>query len=186
MRRFNVSQQAHKGFTILELMITVAVGAIAMAIAVPNMQSFVENQRQATSSNKLLSSLLAARDEALTNNVRVTVCPSRNGTSCQAVNWDQGHIAFIDLDSDQVVDAGDRMVAIGESASSGIGIETGSFGTFLMYRPNGRIMVNNTGENEGTFAICDDRGGSKARTLTINTSGRPRISYGATCAIDTI
>ncbi len=72
------------GFTLLELMVTVAVVAILAAVATPSLVSVVNSNRLATQANELVASLQIARSEAIRLNNTVTLCRSTDGASCAA------------------------------------------------------------------------------------------------------
>lgn len=163
------------GFTLIELMIAVALSAVLLSMAVPAMNTFVSNSRQTGAMNDFLASMHMARSTAITMNTRVTVCPSANGDSCEAVPWDQGWIVFTDDDSDQSVDAGETIVS-SSTGGDGLSFASAEFGDFLMYRPNGRAMNGSVTGNSGQFTVCDHRGAEHAKVLIVDLSGRPRIS----------
>ncbi len=79
----NCSRQ--RGFTLGELMVTLAVAGIAVSIAVPGFNNMMNNNRRIEAVNEFLSTMHVARSEAITRNVRVTVCPSASGDDCEAV-----------------------------------------------------------------------------------------------------
>lgn len=82
----------HKGFTITELMITVAIMAILMAVAVPSFTELIARSRLASASNDLLASLMYARSEAVRTNGIVSVCRVAAAGSDVCVangNWDR-------------------------------------------------------------------------------------------------
>jgi len=163
------------GFTLIEMMVAIGLAALLMSMAVPAMNLFVSNARQTGAINDFVSSLHAARSTAITTNARVTVCPSAGGTDCEAVSWDQGWIVFRDPDSDQTVDAGEVIVAASDGAA-GLTFSSAEFGSFLMYRPTGRVMNASINGNAGQFTVCDSRGDSHAKVMIIELSGRPRSS----------
>jgi type IV fimbrial biogenesis protein FimT len=171
----SVSAKCQDGFTLAELLVALAIGGLLFSVAIPSYVGFTKNSRQVSSANELLASLHAARDLAITRNVRVTVCTSAGGTNCEAVSWDDGWIVFLDQDGDQSVDVGETIERVGEELGA-LNLASSQFGSFIIYRPNGRIMVNTVQENIGEFAFCDDRGSSHARALVIGMSGRPRVS----------
>lgn len=85
-----MSAMHHKtrGFTLIELMVTLAVAAILLGIAVPSYQNFTINSRMASQANDLVTALNFARSEAVKRGVNVTVCAGP-GAGC-GVSWAQG------------------------------------------------------------------------------------------------
>ncbi|MET0536076.1 MAG: GspH/FimT family pseudopilin [Steroidobacter sp.] len=77
------------GFTIIELMITVSVASILLAIAIPSFNQMMVSSRLVAQSNDVVSGLSLARSEAIKRNATVTVCRSTDGTSCATStgNW---------------------------------------------------------------------------------------------------
>ena len=63
------------GFTLIELMVTIAVAAILLTVAVPGFQSLVQNNRATTAAKQLSTEINFARSEAVTRGVEVSVCP---------------------------------------------------------------------------------------------------------------
>ena len=83
------------GFSLLELMITVAVAAILMALAVPSFTSLINNNRLTSGSNALVTAMHHARSEAVRRNARVTLCASADGATCAGTgNW-QGWVTLV-------------------------------------------------------------------------------------------
>ena len=171
-----IARTAQRGFTLIEMMVAVALTGLLLSMAVPALQQFTSNARQTSTINDFVSSMHIARSTAVTTNFRTTVCASANGVSCQAVSWDEGWIVFGDRDSDQAVDADETIVASSDGAD-GLDIRSAEFGQFLMYRPNGRVMTASAAGNSGQFTVCDRRGSEYAKVLIVDLSGRPRLSY---------
>lgn len=163
------------GFTLIELMIAIALTAMLMSMAVPAMDVFVSNARQTGAINDFVSSMHLARSTAITTNTRVTLCPSANGTTCEIIGWDRGWIVFSDLDSDQIVDLDETITSRFEGVNN-LSIDSAEFANFLLYRPNGRVMNAAVDGSAGEFVVCDDRGASHAKVMIIELSGRPRLS----------
>lgn len=165
-----------RGFTLAELLITLAVGSILLSVAVPSYTVFVRNAGQVASANELISSLHHARDLAITRNLRVTVCPSSAGADCEAdAGWDDGWIVFADPDDSRSVN-GAESVGRAVSDVEALSISSDEFGSFLVYRPNGRVMAGSVTDNTGELTLCDERGSEHARVVIIDVSGRPRVS----------
>jgi type IV fimbrial biogenesis protein FimT len=164
-----------RGFTLIELMIAIALSALLLSMAIPALDQFTTNARQTGAVNDFVSSMHIARSTAVTTNFRTTICASASGTNCEAVSWDQGWIVFSDRDSDQTVDNDETIVASSDGID-GLSIQSGEFGQFLMYRPNGRVMTTTATGNSGQFTVCDNRGSDYAKVLIVDLSGRPRLS----------
>lgn len=75
------------GFTLIELMITVAVLAVVLAIAVPSFQGITNRNRLSAITNEVVAAIQLTRMEAIRRNERVVMCPTTNGTTCNGANW---------------------------------------------------------------------------------------------------
>ena len=164
------------GFTLVELIVTVAISALMLSMAVPSLDGLLSGARQTGAINDFVTSVHRARSTAITENTRVTLCPSRSGADCEKVAWSDGWIAFADVDSDQSVDASDKIISIA-AATPGVTIQSPEFPNGLLYRPNGRV----TGDTEtagifGSFTVCDNRGIRSGKVMIVDFSGRPRLS----------
>jgi len=170
-----MSKPKRAGFTLIELITTIAVASILLSLAVPGVRNFTMNARQAGSINEFVSAMHLARNTAITTNSRVTVCASAGGDNCEATTWNQGWLVFIDDNSDQLVTPGERVIGAGAGSVS-LDIDSAQFGRFFMYRPNGRVMNAAVTTNTGEFTVCDERGADHARVVIVDISGRPRLS----------
>lgn len=85
-----------RGFTLMELIITVAIAAIVLAVGVPSFQGMMRNNRAATQANEMIAALNLARSEAAKRGSRVSLCPSSSGTGCGGTDWSSGWIVFVD------------------------------------------------------------------------------------------
>ena len=82
--RTPLSVGGQQGFTLIELIVTIVVGAILSALAIPAFQAFVMNDRDSAQINSLAYSFNYARSEAVkrASSNGVTVCPSLDGLNC--------------------------------------------------------------------------------------------------------
>lgn len=93
MPEFGTSQQgvnASSGFTLIELMVTIAVLTIVITVAVPSFTSLVTSSRLNAQANQLLAAIEYAKTEAVKNNATVIFCHSADGNSCTvppAASW---------------------------------------------------------------------------------------------------
>ncbi len=167
--------QQERGFTLIEMMVGIALVALLMSMAVPALDMFTNNARQTGAVNDFVASMHAARSTAVTTNSRVTVCPSINGLGCAAVPWDQGWIVFTDPNSNQIFDVDETIVST-SGGIAGLTIVSTEFASFITYRPNGRVMNASINGSAGQFTVCDNRGAGHAKVMIVDLSGRPRFS----------
>lgn len=88
-----MNRKLRSGFTLIELMMAIAVLAILIAVAAPAMRVTIQNNRLTTQANDLLTAFQFARSEALRVNGDVAICSSSNGTACGG-SWAEGWIVF--------------------------------------------------------------------------------------------
>ena len=162
-----------KGFSLIELLVVLAVMAIFLTTVLPDMRNLVARERTTVSVNKLRSSLALARTLAITRHSYIHACPSEDGQSCiRSDNWQQGWILFEDSNHDKQRDDGEAILQVVDPLANGTRISLrGSFGIrhYLKYKPDGSAFPN------GSFLVCHpDSGIGKA--LVIIHSGRVRLS----------
>ena len=172
-----------RGFTLIELMVTISLVAVLITLGVPGMQQMMRSNARASSSNELISTINQARSEAVKRNTEVSLCPSTNGTSCTGgTAWAGGWIAFVDDDLDGVAEAndgngtwntGEEILTVVSALSNTTTINS-SF-TTITYRPNGRMRTSASAE-QAEFILCDAQGVSDATAVLIWISGRPQSS----------
>lgn len=97
------------GFTLIELMVTIAVVAVLAAIAFPSFQSTIRSSRVSSTNNEVLGLLSLARSEAIRSNRGGGVCGSSDGASCDG-GWSGGMLAFADANGDGALSAGETVL----------------------------------------------------------------------------
>ena len=190
------------GFTLIELMFTVVVLAVLLAIGVPNFRDFLRNSRMAAQANDLLSAVNLTRSEAVKRRAPVTLCAGTAGCSSTG-NFEDGWLVYVDTDSDGVVDAGEDVLRR-HTAMPG-GIETAVFETadatsteeddpdftdsdtrYVSFGQSGfRRMNDGSMPIALGLVLCDARGNvasgggpgmSAARAVEFTTSGRAAVT----------
>lgn len=165
------------GFTLVELLVTLSVAAILLAVAVPNFITFVQNNRLVGQANDLVTMLNYARSESIKRGLSVTVCSSADGATCAgSTTWDTGFIVFADTNGDGVVDGGEDVLQVRQAMEGGNTLRSGTR-TRVTYQSNGF----SSGFND-TFRLCDSRGTTSARAIVVSNQGRVSTSTGtASC-----
>lgn len=164
-----------RGFTLIELLVALAVLAILVAIALPSFEETIKDNRINTEQRKLLSAINLARSEASSRNQVITI--GSDGGS----RWDNGFKIYTDDEATgNTAYASGADVLIKEIAGNQdaslkmISNSTGS--SFISFKGNG--LLNEA--NDVVIAICDDRGASEGRQITINRVGRATVTSPAT------
>ncbi len=166
----------HRGFSLLELLVALAVGALLLSVGVPSFVTVTKNANIINSSNRFLADLHYTRDLAITRNRRVAMCPSTDGATCDSTDWTVGWMVFVDDDGDQTADAGEPVERVAEGLSD-LAVDTNQFSAAITYRPNGRAMGASLATEVGAFLVCDDRGSDHARGIIVDFGGRPRVTH---------
>lgn len=161
-----------RGFTLLELMVTITILALVLSFGVPSFQQVMADSRRTSDVNELLLSLNLARSEALKRNQHVSICKSADGAACGdvATSWNDGWIVFVNNGSANVdtVNVGEEILLV-KPALSRNAVLTPDAGVadFAAFRPSGRINTS------GGFVLCDGRSAEHARGVFISPTGRP-------------
>ena len=164
------------GFTLVELMVVVAIAGLAMAFAIPAMGNFIKNERLVTQINTLVGHLAYARSEAVTRRQQIILCASGTMTSCSGADWADGWILFIDADNSSTFNAGE-LILRAKAPLEGIGTSlNSSTGSMIIYDNRGFSPNSN-----GVFSLCDDRGAAHVKSISITNTGRVRRGGSASC-----
>lgn len=161
--------RAH-GFTLVELMVTVALVAILAGIGIPSFNNLVAQNRVISSINEFHAGLRLARSEAVKRNANVVFCASSNQSTCTGT-WGSGWLVYQDLDGDNTAD-NNEVIRVGDAVQTGFALTFSGGGTAITFLPRGM-----TDEQSGTFKLCDkDRVASRARGIVLLTTGSTRRS----------
>jgi type IV fimbrial biogenesis protein FimT len=157
--------KSNRGLSVIEILVTLAVGGILAAVALPAFSALVQNDRDIDELNSLVSSLDYARTEAAKRDVNITVCASTDGSTCNGANWANGWIV-VDASRDArplrampALNPAHTLTSSGSTAS-------------VTFQSRGLI----TPTKLTTFTICDARGAADAREIEISSTGRVAAS----------
>lgn len=159
------------GFTLLEILATLAVVAVLATLAVPAFRETLLNTRRDDALSGLTRALHLARAESLRSGRPTVVCSLDGARECapRDADWSRGWQVFVkqdDTDTTRLA-AGDRLL-LEERASDGSVLSTNR--RSYVYRPFNRRSTN------GSFVFCDPRGGRAARAVIVSHTGRPRVA----------
>ena len=184
----------YTGFTLIELMVALAVLGILLSVGLPKMSVFFKGSRMVTNANEMLSGLHIARSEAVKRNSRVTICKSVNADSTSptcatgAEGWDKGWIVFVEGKNEDNVygqyTAADgallRVNAGAEGNNVTITASVAGIDKYVSFTSRGAPKLRNGSSQSGVFRVCDARGlknaagGVVARGVVLSASGRVR------------
>ncbi|MFQ5759463.1 MAG: GspH/FimT family pseudopilin [Acidiferrobacterales bacterium] len=161
-----VKNRVFSGFTLIELITTLVIAAILMAMAAPSFTSFIKNNRLVSQTNELLADLAFARSEGVKRAANITVCKSTDGLTCNAgADWNDGWIT---------VTAGGQVLRAHEALNDeNTMVGTGDVANQIVYDRTGR--ANNL-LAAAEFRVCDYRGAAKGRLIQIAVTGRARVA----------
>ncbi len=162
------------GYTLVELITTLAIVSILLAIAIPSFQWLSARARVSTSVNLFLSHLYQARSEAVKREQVIVLCPSIDGLRCVAdyKQWASGYIVFVDNDRNRLRNAGEQVLRYFQGENNELKIHSSSSSRrILAYLPTGRAWNSNT-----TLRFCTQNHGNSNRAVIIASTGRPRLS----------
>jgi type IV fimbrial biogenesis protein FimT len=165
--------QFKRGFTLIELMVTVAVAAILVSIAAPSFQTFFNRNRIATVTNDYITAINYARSEAIKGGAITTLCMSSSGSACTGNSgWSNGWIIWVDRNGDGVMNTG----VVSELTRAHGPINAGNVaigGTKTSFSFNGQGALTTTTGGD-TFNICTPSDLTLSNSISVDPSGHLR------------
>lgn len=150
------------GFTLLELLFTIAVAAIIVTFGVPGFKSFVDHNRAVTHTNDMVTALNLARSEATRRGVPVFLCSSTDGAACDGGNdWSSGWVLRT---------GGGEVLRTWPARSGGAGVLTAG-ASQVQFRARGSVTAGTAFELR-----LPDCSGDWGRDISINGAGRVSVS----------
>jgi type IV fimbrial biogenesis protein FimT len=167
------------GFTLAELLVTLAVLAVLLAVTVPLASSFGNSMKLSSVSNGFLAQLYMARSEAIKRNGRVAVCKSVDGEWCASSGgWEQGWIVFHDANNNGRREAVEPAIHRVPALPPGYRFAgNANVARYVSFGGTGSTRTTTGAFQAGTLTVCRESAEqTEARQIVINAVGRPRIA----------
>ena len=177
------------GFTLIELMVVVALVAIMAAIAVPSYRAMIQNNRATTQANELVAALNLGRSEAVRAGTPAIVCarPAAPTTpeSCAAGgDWSNGWLVFSDVNAngayDEDADGDGNPCEVGEDCL--LRVQDPPNGNPVINQvPAGPVTFRNDGSASNAVITVrfPDCTGNQLQSIDVQPAGRVNVTAGA-------
>lgn len=168
--RLQPGRVTHRGVTIIELLVAMLLLVFVVNAAVPSFANASLNAAQTTKVNLFVQAIYLARSEAIKRNDVVSLCPTRDQSTCApASDWATGWLVFVndDHDSPAIRDGSEALLRAYAAWDAGHIMSNRST---LSFRAFGQSGVT------ATVVFCDRRGPPRAKAVIISQTGRPRIA----------
>lgn len=164
------------GFTLVELMVTLAIVAILASVAAPGLSNFLENGRSFRAANTVAAAARFARAEAVNMQSPVVICgrDSSSEDCSDSSDWRSGLIVFVDTNRNGDRDANERILKTSAAFDARDSVQSSL--TRLVYTPEGRTQNMLT----LTVRYCPNSATSAYnRAVSVSASGRVSSVKGA-------
>lgn len=170
-----------RGFTIIELIVAVALLAVLTGFAVPAFTAVINNNRLAGASNELAAALQSARIEAVRRGQRVIVCSTVNGTGCAAADaqW-TGWLSFVDEDGNSSPQTSEilRVELVKLPIQLRVSPSISNSLDRIVFRPDGFAYRHNGNPMAANLSVCiaTTRPADNIRDLTLTPGGSTTVA----------
>jgi len=159
-----------RGFTLIELVIVLAIFSILFHFAAPTFQNIVADSRMTTQINTMATSFNYAKSEAIKRHHNTVICPNDNGSCARQSHWHNGWLIFIDENFNRELEQEEEVIYV-EAAKKNIKITSSRYRKRVVFRSKGYSYGSNA-----SFIFCDQRGSTNARAIVLSNTGRTRIA----------
>jgi type IV fimbrial biogenesis protein FimT len=156
-----------KGFTLIELMVSVSVTSILAAIAIPNFNDFIVQMRVDNEISQLHRMLLITRNAAINSGQKAIICPLDNAFQCTS-QWQNELSVFVDVNDNKEFDNNEKVISYRAAINAEDKLIYGKGRNKITFKPTGQL----SGLANGTFRYCPLNHKEKSRGIVVARSGR--------------
>lgn len=160
-----------RGFTLIELMITLVILVILISIGVPSFTQFITSNRLTAQINELVADLSTARNLAASSSRTANLCIANSSTTCagSGSDWATGRIIWVDYNSNGALDAGSEIFKYVPALDGGVTLTASGLpsSSSIAFQPYGGL----TGSGSGLLTLCAS-GDTNGREVTLSYTGR--------------
>lgn len=173
------SQGFVSGFTLIELVVTIAIAALMLTLAIPSFESVINSNRLTAAANETMASLQAARMESIRRNRRTVLClspiPDAAAPVCNAAGA-TGWIVFRDDDRNGSPANADDVVRATSFHQRVRAVASPAFGTQVSFRADGLAYDAAGNPLAASIALCIPTGRPAENIRFVNIGGGSRVS----------
>lgn len=166
-----------RGYSIVEMLVTLAVASILFGLAVPGFSDFFARQRSIAAINQIVGAVNFARHAAITYRATTVLCPAEGSLCARRNQWHLGAMVFKDSNADGVRDPTETILTQLPALRPGERVIWRSFRnkSYLQFKPTGLTSWQN-----GSFQYCPANADPRySKSIIINAQGRATKSRDA-------
>ncbi|MEH6358549.1 MAG: GspH/FimT family pseudopilin [Pseudomonadales bacterium] len=170
------------GFTLVELLVSLAIGAVLLFVAAPVFTSIVRAGYLSTQTHLFVSAVNYARTEAIQRKQTVFICARLNNHCQNNQKWEQGWLIFVDENRNGALD-NDELIQVSGGFEVGYTLRPNVSASNLLFRSDGVVRRGTGALPLMTFRLCAPDAGAgnlaeRSREIVINATGRMRLQFG--------
>lgn len=158
------------GYTLVELMVVLAILVIILALGIPGFGELIQRQKISATTADLLSAIMLTRAEAIRRGQRVDLVPA------DGADWASGWRIYIDDNGNRRADADEIIIQVHDAVAPGIAIKsamTDASRAYIAYAASGRTRTNANSQTP-QFGHLSLTFGTQQRRIIVNFLGRAR------------
>ncbi|CAH0444104.1 hypothetical protein LMG10661_00651 [Ralstonia syzygii subsp. syzygii] len=169
-----------RGFTLLEMMVTIAIISIMLVLVAPSFSDFLRKQRLLSATDNITSAIGQARTRALAQNSYVTVAPINGdwANGWRVFSEGQNPDGIYDPSTDTLLNQYDALtngLKVTYNSTAYVGGSGNASGSYLIYSPNGYTASKlKQPQVTAAFNVAYQDGTGPSRIVIVNALGRAR------------